>query len=205
MAVFPLETYPGKTQEGLLGQLLRKKLEPEVEDWVARGRRAAEEAGMGDTDRREKTEELWNWAGLAANELARGHEWGGEFTRDEREGGVENVVTGLRKRRMGGDEEEGEEGDEEEDEEEEEGDEDRDEEDKMEIIMQTQTDDNNNNNNKKAVEGGDSKMSTTEQEQDGKAETTAESKNPLPLPPPQPPLSLEETLKFLVTGIGPRR
>ena len=49
--------------------------------------------------------ELWSWAGMAANELARGHEWGGDFTAVEVEGGVENVVTGLR-RRMGGDEDE---------------------------------------------------------------------------------------------------
>lgn len=41
--------------------------------------------------------ELWTWAGMAANELARGHEWGGDFTQEEFEGGLENVVTGLRR------------------------------------------------------------------------------------------------------------
>ena len=51
---------------------------------------------------------LWNWAGGAANELARSHEWGGEFTNEEREGGVDNVVTGLR-RRLNGEQDEDEE------------------------------------------------------------------------------------------------
>ena len=40
---------------------------------------------------------LWEWAGVAANEQARRHEWGGDFTAEEREGGVENVITGLKR------------------------------------------------------------------------------------------------------------
>lgn len=51
--------------------------------------------------------ELWNWAGRAANELARQHEWGGDFTLAEREAGVENVVTGLRRKLVESDSEEG--------------------------------------------------------------------------------------------------
>lgn len=39
--------------------------------------------------------ELWEWAGIAANEQARKHEWGGDYTAEEIEGGIENVVTGL--------------------------------------------------------------------------------------------------------------
>ena len=35
---------------------------------------------------------------MAANEEARKHTWGGNFTLDEREMGVENVVTGLRRK-----------------------------------------------------------------------------------------------------------
>lgn len=42
---------------------------------------------------------------MAANELARSHEWGGDFTVEEIEGGVENVVTGLR-RKLGAEEDE---------------------------------------------------------------------------------------------------
>lgn len=51
--------------------------------------------------------ELWNWAGRAANELARQHEWGGAFTLAEREAGVENVVTGLRRKLIETDSEDG--------------------------------------------------------------------------------------------------
>ena len=49
--------------------------------------------------------EMWEWAGMAANEQARKHEWGGDYTLEEIEGGIENVVTGLRDE---SDEEEGE-------------------------------------------------------------------------------------------------
>lgn len=98
MAVFPLPSYPGKTQEALLNQLLRKKLEPEVEDWVVQGQQVAEEVGLLDDEAKSGVLDLWSWAGMAANELARGHEWGGDFTVEEREGGIENVVTGLRRK-----------------------------------------------------------------------------------------------------------
>ena len=40
--------------------------------------------------------ELWEWAGVAANEQARKHEWGGDYTAEEIEAGIENVVTGLK-------------------------------------------------------------------------------------------------------------
>lgn len=96
MNIFPLPNYPGKTQEALLGQLLRKKLEPGVEDWVAKGYEIAQGAGMAQQEVRNEFLDLWSWAGMAANELARGHEWGGEYTQEEQEMGIENVVTGLR-------------------------------------------------------------------------------------------------------------
>ena len=35
---------------------------------------------------------------MAANEQARRHEWGGDFTVEEMEGGVENVDTGLKRK-----------------------------------------------------------------------------------------------------------
>ena len=44
----------------------------------------------------EEITELWEWAGVAANEQARKHEWGGDYTLEEIEGGIENVITGLR-------------------------------------------------------------------------------------------------------------
>lgn len=115
--MYPLPSYPGRDQEPLLNQLLRKKLEPGVEDWVEQGRSAGEEAkaiyGVQGVD---KIRELWEWAGVAANQQARRHEWGGEYTIEEREGpgGVEAVVTGLRR----GGKEDSDEGEEEEEEEE---------------------------------------------------------------------------------------
>src|SRR5947207_2205118 len=43
---YPLPNFPGRTQEELLGQLLRKKLEPKVEDWVQQGRELAVSTGQ---------------------------------------------------------------------------------------------------------------------------------------------------------------
>lgn len=45
---------------------------------------------------RDEIRELWEWAGITANEQARKHEWGGDYTLAEVEAGIENVVTGLR-------------------------------------------------------------------------------------------------------------
>ena len=101
MVVYPLPEFPGQTQEDLLGQLLRKKLEPNVEDWVADGRQTASETTRQDnesTSQLSERQDLWSWAGMAANEEARKHTWGGDFTLEEREMGVENVVTGLRRK-----------------------------------------------------------------------------------------------------------
>lgn len=82
-------------------QLLRKKLEPKVEDWAAEGRQIATEAteqGRNNGYTQSNLNELWNWAGMAANEDARKHTWGGNYTLAEKELGVENVVTGLRRK-----------------------------------------------------------------------------------------------------------
>ncbi|KAF3167540.1 mediator of RNA polymerase II transcription subunit 8 [Orbilia oligospora] len=38
--VFPLPTFPGRTQDGQLHRLLGKKLSPEVQDWIQIGRKA---------------------------------------------------------------------------------------------------------------------------------------------------------------------
>ena len=99
MVVYPLPNFPGKTQENLLGQLLRKKLEPNVEDWVAEGRGIATDV-VEHSDRAfdiERVQDLWTWAGMAANEQARQHTWGGNYTLEERAQGIENVTTGLRR------------------------------------------------------------------------------------------------------------
>ena len=97
LVAYPLPSYPGRDQEPVLNQLLRKKFEPHVEDWVEEGRLAGEEVVKEGGGRgRDEVIELWEWAGMAANEQARKHEWGGDYTLEEIEGGIENVVTGLR-------------------------------------------------------------------------------------------------------------
>ena len=57
--------------------------------------------------------ELWEWAPVEANQEARRRNWGGNYTLEEREMGVENVVTGLRRELEDDDEEEEEEEEEE--------------------------------------------------------------------------------------------
>jgi mediator of RNA polymerase II transcription subunit 8, fungi type len=57
--------------------------------------------------------ELWEWAPIEANQEARRRDWGGNFTLEEKEIGIHNVVTGLR-RQLAEEEEEDEEGDEDE-------------------------------------------------------------------------------------------
>jgi mediator of RNA polymerase II transcription subunit 8 len=115
MVAHPLPTYPAQTQEVLLQELLRKKLQPHVEDWVAEARAvaSADSAGVDADSGHAGLREVWEWAGQAANEQARRHVWGGNYTLEEREGGIENVVTGLRRRlkadRADGDDGEGDE------------------------------------------------------------------------------------------------
>ncbi|KAI4183498.1 MAG: hypothetical protein LQ346_006312 [Caloplaca aetnensis] len=78
-AVFPLPAFPGRAQEAMLAQMLRKKPEMGVEAWVGeaceRGKGAGgrgkmmlgkEEEGEG-----EDWTAMWTWAMPMANELAR--------------------------------------------------------------------------------------------------------------------------------------
>ncbi|KAK3722925.1 mediator of RNA polymerase II transcription subunit 8 [Vermiconidia calcicola] len=133
---YPLTNFPGHTQEGLLGQLLRKKLDPGVENWIeehATGKQHKDDAGAqmnGGVDHGRLSDaelrELWNWAGPTSDGIVRpmledDGEFQDDFTIAEREAGVEIVVTGL-KRKLGGasedaseDEDEDDEGDEMED------------------------------------------------------------------------------------------
>ncbi|KAJ5170386.1 uncharacterized protein N7500_003169 [Penicillium coprophilum] len=123
LVAYPGPEYPGRTQANTLEQLLRTKLDPRVEDWVARGRAAGTEPSSNSSDldaaHKPLTEaqlaELWEWAPLEANQEARRRNWGGNYTLEEREAGIENVVTGLRRKLEDDDESEeeseGEEGD----------------------------------------------------------------------------------------------
>lgn len=100
-----------------------------MEDWITQGQKLAglipglENATTASLDAVEKNlegeglqvvqlDELWNWAGPEANRIAREDiVWDDVFTIAETESGIENVVTGLRRRLW---ESEGEESDDEE-------------------------------------------------------------------------------------------
>ncbi|KKZ64355.1 hypothetical protein EMCG_09671 [[Emmonsia] crescens] len=100
LVAYPTPQFPGRTEAAVLSQLLRTKLEPRVEDWVSQG------LSLGNADAtRFKTgltekqlAELWQWAPVEANIEARRRNWGGDYTLEEKEMGVKNVVTGLRRK-----------------------------------------------------------------------------------------------------------
>jgi mediator of RNA polymerase II transcription subunit 8 len=122
--VYPLPSYPGRTQEDLLTQLLRKKLQPQVEDWIVNGERHAANNAVeplhtnGSSADPTPSEphpmsttqltDLWEWAGREGNRIAR--DMGADafddvFTLEEHEAGIETVVTGLRRKLWDSDDE----------------------------------------------------------------------------------------------------
>jgi len=141
--VHPSTNYPGRTQEHILLHLLRKKLEPDIEGLVEEARQTARTAGVDasklasgklgggddedgygvDPETEEPTDpfneqwvDLWQACYDDLREFIE-NQSGEAYTVAEREAGVENVRTGLRRNLEDSDE------DEDEDEEEEEKDE----------------------------------------------------------------------------------
>ncbi|KAL4864605.1 mediator complex, subunit Med8 [Aspergillus spectabilis] len=137
ISAYPAPEFPTRTQGTTLEQLLRTKLDPRVEDWVSRGGKGDihvlpsgfgqgvnanghmlgngngnGEEGLGESD----LAALWEWAPVEANSEARRRNWGGNFTLEEREGGLQSVVGSLGLQRGLEDDEESEEEEEEEDE-----------------------------------------------------------------------------------------
>lgn len=107
IVVYPSTNFPGRTQEVLLGQLLRKKLEPGVERWVEEGRATALQTGSGLAETDGGLEEKWKAAkdfiGERVARAAVTHRRD-EYTAEEREMGIEHVNTGLqRPMKMSGD------------------------------------------------------------------------------------------------------
>ncbi|WPH02233.1 mediator complex, subunit Med8 [Acrodontium crateriforme] len=107
---YPLPNFPGTTQEVLLGQLVKKKLEPRAQDWVDE----YSQATFGEEDakkpfRHEQMRQLWDWAGPSSSDVVRelitNDAFEDDYTFAEREAGIENVVTGL-KRTLGDDSDE---------------------------------------------------------------------------------------------------
>ncbi|KAF3891420.1 Mediator of RNA polymerase II transcription subunit 8 [Trichophyton interdigitale] len=117
LVVYPTPAFPGRTESSMLNQLMRTKLEPRVEDWLAHGRsvgREALEPSSGDQQQPtadntstsengantqrlsgEDLQALWEWAPIEANMEARRRNWGGDYTIEEKEAGLNNVITGL--------------------------------------------------------------------------------------------------------------
>ncbi|KAK1636163.1 mediator of RNA polymerase II transcription complex subunit 8-domain-containing protein [Colletotrichum phormii] len=105
--VFPDVAYPGRVHENILLQLLRKKLEPGVEEWVERGRETTRELrgggdgnGGGGGGGEAQLEAVWRDVRAWTVERVQKYvleEAGDVYTEDERRMGVENVRTGLRR------------------------------------------------------------------------------------------------------------
>jgi mediator of RNA polymerase II transcription subunit 8 len=97
MVVYPLPQFPGRTQEHILQQLLRTKLEPEVDDWVEKGqditqKRLTESSyHLSNND----LDELWEWAPQEASKAGMKQKWGADYTLAEIQMGVDKVKTGL--------------------------------------------------------------------------------------------------------------
>lgn len=98
LVAYPLPQYPS-AQAHLLEHLLRTKLEPEVEEWVEKGQEIAQKGsqrrytGLSERDR----DDLWQWAPVVANDEIRKQNWGGDYTVAEKQSGIENVKTGLKR------------------------------------------------------------------------------------------------------------
>lgn len=97
IAIHPSTNYPGRAQENVLTQLLRKKLEPDVEELVEQGRETARLATPeGIAELQGIWDELRSWTHGRIATYVR-EEAGDAYTKDERAMGVENVRTGLRR------------------------------------------------------------------------------------------------------------
>jgi mediator of RNA polymerase II transcription subunit 8, fungi type len=98
LVAYPLPSFPN-SQAHLLEHLLRTKLEPEVEEWVERAQELASKgtqgrySGLSDIAH----DDLWQWAPIAANDEIRKQNWGGDYTMAEKQAGIENVATGLKR------------------------------------------------------------------------------------------------------------
>lgn len=97
--VYPSTNYPGRTQEAVLTQLLRKKLEPGVETWVEEARTTQTSVAETSTNEKEDNELLdfaRDWIGPRMVKYVT--EDSGDYTFEERARGIENVNTGLRRK-----------------------------------------------------------------------------------------------------------
>ncbi|KAI1479134.1 hypothetical protein K445DRAFT_18906 [Daldinia sp. EC12] len=125
IAVHPSTNYPGRTQEMVLQRLLRKKPEPDIATSMDEGRNLvaaltphSDSQGLTGTSTspakgpEEELESIWNSVRDFCEERMRDYvinEGDDMFTEEERERGIENVRTGLRRSLEDDEEEEDEE------------------------------------------------------------------------------------------------
>jgi mediator of RNA polymerase II transcription subunit 8, fungi type len=97
--VFPSMHFPGRNNQEIIDTLLRTKQEPDVEEWFEQGVAYGNtlNGGTGQILRESDRKEFWAWAPRKANETARRQKWGADYTAEEIDKGVENVVTGLKR------------------------------------------------------------------------------------------------------------
>ena len=199
LSVFPFPDFPGRQPEkgNLLGQLLRKKLEPAVEDWVAEGLQEGKSRHWSPANMAEQ-DELCAYAAKTVEQHVRGRTWGANYTLEEHFDGIRKVKTGLKRklvdnsldaakkgdRRSGrrgagaaaGGKEDGIE------DEEEEGEND---------------DEEEGEGSEEEGEGEDEEMEDADDSQDVEPE--------VPVVPQIPPMPLLDQLNYLTTGARPRR
>jgi len=94
------------TQENILTQLLRKKLDPDTESWIESASNAPHSNGVNGSSESHKTSngggnrvEMSTLAADKAREIAGNMPWGSAFTIEELagEGGIKGVKTGLKR------------------------------------------------------------------------------------------------------------
>ncbi|KAK5631683.1 hypothetical protein RRF57_007397 [Xylaria bambusicola] len=111
VAIHPSTNFPGRTQENILLQLLRKKPEPDVEATIDKGRQTLatmplpgnaglDAAAHSNKEKEAALSEIWGTTRNACQERIAEYvvnEEGDYFTAEEHEIGIENVRTGLQR------------------------------------------------------------------------------------------------------------
>jgi mediator of RNA polymerase II transcription subunit 8, fungi type len=86
---YPLPNFPALTETGLLTTLLRKKNQPEVQEWIEQGREAAKDVKITTDD------DFSSWAADMVENAKDQHEWTGFLTREQVEAG--ETDSGMRR------------------------------------------------------------------------------------------------------------
>ena len=101
--VYPLPGFPGHKEGDTLMALLRKKLDTKPEEWIEEFTTDFKgDVVDGQGLERSEMNELWGWASSCSQGIVgpmlENEDFGDDFTMAEREAGVENLRTGLRRK-----------------------------------------------------------------------------------------------------------